>query len=123
MLLPLTLRLLLEDEDAGELRRSQLEVLTEEATAHSWLESVRSESRPIWSSVKADNMIKYCLREEKVPIPWQPTPASRSSGRRLGCPKVLLEVSREIRICTAAGYVRQNNEGTPVANTRTIGDI
>ena len=42
MLLPLTLRLLLEDEVAGELRRSQLEVLTEEATVRSGLVSTRS---------------------------------------------------------------------------------
>lgn len=104
MLLPLTLRLLLEDEVAGELRRSQLEVLTEEASVCSGLASTRSESRPIWSSVKARKKIRYFLGGEKIRIPWQLTPASRSSGRRLGCPKVLLEVSREIRICTAAGY-------------------
>lgn len=89
MLLPLTLRLLLEDEVVGELRRSQLEVLTDEGTAHSGLVSTRSESRPIWSSVNAKNndRVKYLyfkVCERRPPIPWQLTPASRRSGRRLG---------------------------------------
>lgn len=116
MLLPLTLRLLLEDEVAGELRRSQLEVLTDEATAHSGLVSTRSESRPIWSSVNARNKsgVRYLggVLQEEPTIPWQLTPASRRSGRRLGCPKVSLEVSRERRICTAAGNVCENDEGS-----------
>lgn len=56
-------------------------------------------------------------------MPWQLTPASRRSGRRVGCPKVLLEVSREMRICTAARYMRQNNGGVLIAVMHTIGNI
>jgi len=90
MLLPLTLRLLLEEEVAGELRRSQLEVLTEEATVRSGLLSMRSESRPIWSSVKA----------KKYKIPF----VRRTSLHTLTIGACLKEVRKEVRV--SKGIVR-----------------
>lgn len=91
MLLPLTLRLLLEEEVAGELRRSQLEVLTEEATVRSGLLSMRSESRPIWSSVKAK-------KKNKIPF------VRRTSLHTLTIGACLKEVRKEVRV--SKGIVR-----------------
>jgi len=91
ILLPLTLRLLLEDEVAGELRKSQFEVLTEEATVRSGLVSTRSESRPIWSSVKAGDKIRYLLREKR-------------SSLALAADACLEEVGKEVRV--SKGIVR-----------------